>query len=95
MDCPEIIVPSAFSPNGDKKNDYFFILDKKFTKLNYFQVFNRWGEMVYSTDDINALGWDGSLNGKEQAEGVFTYKIMATDSNGNIKILNGNVTLVK
>lgn len=94
-ECPEIIVPSAFTPNGDKKNDLFFILDKKFAKLNYFEIFNRWGQLVYATTDLNAIGWDGTLNGKEQEVGTYAFKIMATDIYGNIKRLNGNVTLIR
>ena len=40
-------------------------------KLKEFKVFNRWGNMVFSTDDPNTLGWDGSYNGKQQEIGVY------------------------
>jgi gliding motility-associated-like protein len=95
IECPEIIVPSAFTPNGDGKNDNFFLLYKNFTKLNYFEVFNRWGEVVYTTNEITASGWDGKLKGLDQPQGVYIFKIMATDFNGELKSLNGNVTLIR
>ncbi|MEY2830197.1 MAG: hypothetical protein RIQ33_2055 [Bacteroidota bacterium] len=95
IECPEIIVPTAFTPNGDGKNDNFFLLYKNFTKLNYFEVFNRWGEIVYSTTELTTLGWDGKFKGNEQPSGVYIFKIMATDFNGELKSLNGNVTLIR
>jgi gliding motility-associated-like protein len=93
--CPEIIVPSAFSPNGDGKNDYFFMLDRHFVTLTYFEVYNRWGEKVYSTTDINAKGWDGTHRGQLQDVGSYIYKIQAVDKAGEIKSKSGNVTIIR
>ncbi len=95
IDCPDIIVPSAFSPNGDGKNDFFFILDRHFLALNYFEIYNRWGEKVYSTVDLNAKGWDGTYRGQLQDIGAYIYKIQAVDRAGEVKNKTGNITLIR
>ena len=64
------------------------------TKLKEFKVFNRWGNMVFSTDDPNTLGWDGSYNGKQQEVGVYVwYMIFETPFKTVTK--KGNVTLLR
>ncbi len=93
--CPEIVVPSAFSPNGNEQNRYFFLSDRDFVTLNTFEVYNRWGEMVYSTHDLKAQGWDGTFNGKPQPVETYVFHVVATDRNGMIKTKRGNVTLIR
>ncbi|CAK9249798.1 unnamed protein product [Sphagnum jensenii] len=63
-------IPTAFSPNGDMKNDTFNILAKD-VKSFHMEIFNRWGETVFTTDDFNR-GWDGTYGGKPQPSGVYT-----------------------
>ncbi len=95
IECPELIIPSAFSPNGDGKNDYFFLLNRNFVSLDYFEVYNRWGELVYSTTDIHAKGWDGTFKGQLQDLGVYVFKAQVVDKGGQVKTKTGNVTLIK
>ncbi len=95
IECPELVIPSAFSPNGDGKNDYFFLLNRNFVSLDYFEVYNRWGELVYSTTDIRAKGWDGTYKGQIQDLGVYIYKAQVVDKGGQVKTKTGNVTLIK
>lgn len=70
----DVYMPNAFTPNGDNMNDVIKpviscdILDYS------FQVFDRWGNLVFSTTDINQ-GWDGIFNGAPATEGVFVYRI--------------------
>ena len=60
--CPEFILPNVFTPNGDEWNEVFEpALWRAIARVDC-QVFNRWGEMVYQTDDP-ALGWDGTYLG--------------------------------
>ncbi len=92
--CPEINVPSAFSPNGDGYNDYFFLLDRRFNQLIYFEVYNRWGEKIYSTTDLNAKGWDGTYNGVKQLDGAYIYQISVIDKKNQTETKKGNVTLL-
>jgi gliding motility-associated-like protein len=95
VDCPELVLPSAFSPNNDGKNDNFFLLSRNFSKLDFFEVYNRWGELVYTTTDLNAKGWDGTYKGQVAEIGVYVYKTQVVDRGGQVKSKTGNVTLIK
>ena len=87
-----IYVPSAFTPNRDGLNDKFKILSNKI-RLNVFRVFNRWGEKVFETDDINE-GWDGTYKGK-LVPGSYVYMISYyVACNPRARILKGNIVLI-
>lgn len=93
IDPPRINVPTAFTPNGDGIHDFFRPVSKDI-ELQTFQVFNRWGEMVY--DDISDTGWDGSYNGEIQGLGVYVYFIQYRFIAGDkIEQLQGSVTLIR
>jgi gliding motility-associated-like protein len=71
VDCV-ILFPNAFTPNGDGRNDYFKILNA-FNLTDYkLTIYNRWGQLVYSTTDFTQ-GWDGQLKGLPQDPGMFVY----------------------
>lgn len=91
---PYLSVPNAFSPNGDGLNDYFRILAAGFTKVNNFKIFDRWGKMLYSSNDFKK-GWDGFVNGRRCEVGVYFWYLQATDIDGKTKMLKGDVTLVQ
>lgn len=82
--------PNAFAPNsGD-----FKVVKRGIATLKYFRVFNRWGNKVFETTDINQ-GWDGRFNDKAQPVGVYMYSIEATTSTGKPFRKDGNVTLLR
>jgi gliding motility-associated-like protein len=96
--CQKVFyVPNAFSPNGDGYNDVFYVYGKGISQMN-LQIFNRWGELVFKTDDIN-LGWDGTYKGKLQVPGVYVYHLKAIFCDGSTTIPNGqnkgSVTLIR
>ncbi|MEJ8820128.1 T9SS type B sorting domain-containing protein [Lacibacter sp. H407] len=71
VDCV-ILFPNAFTPNGDGRNDQFKILNA-FNLQDYsLSVYNRWGQMVYSSTDFRQ-GWNGEVKGKPQDPGTFVY----------------------
>ncbi len=88
----EVFIPEAFSPNNDGNNDKLFVRGsiKDFT----FSVFNRWGELVFKTQN-QITGWDGSFRGKDLDAGVFVYYLTGVDTAGNTINKKGNITLVK
>jgi len=90
-------VPNAFTPNGDGTNDYF--LPRQFlsegVKAFTLTIFNRWGEKVFETTNIDGRGWDGKLNGKEQPVGVYVYIIDVVYKNKASEHYEGNVTLIR
>lgn len=87
-------IPSAFTPNGDGKNDKFHIANLRFQKLVEFRVFNRWGQEVFSTND-NTKGWDGTYKGSAQETGVYNYVIRVAWPDGHVETYKGDVTLIR
>lgn len=90
---PVYQAPNAFAP-GSGVNGVFKIEKRGFVKLKFFSVFNRWGNKVFETTDINQ-GWDGSFNGKPQPAGVYVYVIEAVSDTGAPVRKTGNVTLIR
>jgi gliding motility-associated-like protein len=91
---PDIFVPNAFSPNGDGRNDVIRPVCVGITQLNFFRLYNRWGQMVFSTTEINK-GWDGTLGGKLQASGTFVYTAQGIDYMGKALTKKGVVVLIR
>jgi gliding motility-associated-like protein len=91
---PEIYVPNAFSPNNDGKNDRFRPLAVGISKVLYFQIYNRYGQLIYSSVDT-FTGWDGRMNGKEQPSGTYVWKVAGIDFNGLQHVKKGTITLVR
>lgn len=95
VDYKDILtLPTAFSPNGDGKNDIFKLGSINFQKLQEFRVFNRWGQEIFSTTDP-IKGWDGSYNGQPQDMGVYHFVIRLANPDGNMEVYKGDVTLVR
>ena len=71
--CPDYRLPNTFTPNGDNQNDLFIPYPYRFVEKVDFQVYNRWGNLVWETTEPD-LRWDGrTLDGKELADGVYYY----------------------
>lgn len=89
-----LLVPTAFTPNGDGVNDFFRILNTNIKLLN-FTIYNRWGEMVFSTADITE-GWDGVYKDVPQAMSTFVWTCeYVITKTGKRKSAKGNVTLLR
>jgi len=90
-----LLIPTAFSPNGDGVNDIFRIAKYlNIEKLLSFVVYNRWGNLVYETSNIEE-GWNGMYKGREQPLGVYVWYVKALDYDGNVIERKGNVTLLR
>jgi len=89
-----VYVPSAFSPNGDGRNDVFRVANLSYERIQEFRVFNRWGQEVFTAYD-NKTGWDGSFNGKPGEIGTYRYLIRVAKPDGNSETFRGDVTLVR
>jgi len=90
-------IPNSFSPNGDGLNDYFIprqLLSSGVIAFN-MQIFNRWGELIFQTNQLDGRGWDGRYGGKAQSIGAFVYMIEATWKNGYSNSFRGTITLLK
>lgn len=72
--CCEMAIPNAFSPNADGINDYFQPVTTGNREIKTFQVYNRYGQIVYENKGFRN-GWDGTLNGNKQNVGTYFYLI--------------------
>ena len=89
-----IFVPSGFTPNGDGLNDFLKVVSIGYRKINYFRVFNRWGEQVFYTVYIND-GWDGTKRGKPADIGVYFWELAVTNRFGVEEKYKGDATLIR
>ena len=89
----EVFVPTIFSPNGDGKNDQQCVLGNCIASME-FSIYNRWGEIVFSTTDQNQC-WDGMYKSKKVNAGVFVYKLKASLTNGGEVNQSGNITVTQ
>lgn len=94
VDKSEFAIPSAFTPNKDGLNDILHVKVIGYIKLEYFRVFNRFGQEVFFTNNLTA-GWDGKVNGTEQPSGIFVWMALGKDLLGNIVQSKGTVMLIK
>lgn len=91
-----IYIPNTFTPNGDGMNDIFMPKTVGLKKYK-IEIFDRWGELIFSTSEIGS-GWDGrhKKGGDVLEPGVYIYKVSATlDNNSKPKLYTGHVTLLK
>ncbi|WP_139134303.1 T9SS type B sorting domain-containing protein, partial [Crocinitomix algicola] len=86
-------VPTAFSPNEDGINDVLYVKGYAITAMN-FKVYNRYGELVFETDQQN-IGWDGTYLNRAENPGVFTWVLGYQLNNGKRGVLKGNTTLMR
>lgn len=88
-----IYIPNAFTPNGDSNNATFTA--KGYGIKQYIMyIFNRWGELIYQTDDINK-GWDGTRFGSDCQQDVYLYRIDVVDINLKKHQYIGSVSLIR
>lgn len=87
-----LLMPNAFTPNGDGLNDWYRIPPGTGISLKEFAIYNKWGARVFFTSDAS-VGWDGHINGFAQPSGVYIYKISGIQNNKPISA-NGTFTLI-
>ncbi|MBL4668033.1 MAG: gliding motility-associated C-terminal domain-containing protein, partial [Flavobacteriales bacterium] len=88
-----IWIPNIFSPNGDGNNDVLYARGVGVDQLKFF-VYDRWGEKVFETQDLN-IGWDGVFRGKKMNNAVFVYYLEAIFHDGTEVSQKGDVTLIR
>ena len=91
---PQIFVPTGFTPNGDGLNDILKPIAVGIQRIEYFRVYNRWGQLVFSTT-VNEHGWDGRIGGKQQTTNTYAWVVKAIDYTGRPIIQKGTSTLIR
>lgn len=90
-----VLLPSAFTPNGDGLNDNFGPLGAYNTKNLVFEVYDRWGHLIFKTNDWQNK-WDGTFSGKPQPAGIYIWFLSYTDTNTHSHVSKkGTVTLIR
>lgn len=88
-------VPTAFTPNGDGINDIIYVDGWGIKKLNYFRVYNRWGQLLFESNDIK-IGWDGFFNGAPQNMETYVYQVsVETYIDAEPKLKAGTFKLIR
>jgi len=90
----DIWVPKIFTPNGDGVNDIIRPIITAQFKFEHFTIYNRWGNIVFSTTDVNK-GWDGRLKGVMQPNETYLWIIGGKDKDGKPVKRTGMFSLVK
>lgn len=92
--APEIFVPSAFTPNSDGRNDVLKPVLAGMKRLDFFRIFNRWGEQLFYTRE-EGKGWDGRANGADQPSGTYVFTVQALDYTGKTVQRKGTIVLIR
>ncbi|PZF71584.1 T9SS type B sorting domain-containing protein [Taibaiella soli] len=93
---PMVFMPNGFTPNGDGLNDRFRPVSTGYIFVRYFEIYNRYGQKVYTAVGKGALeGWDGTFNGQLQDLGTYYYHINIETKEGGTIALKGDVILMR
>jgi len=94
-----LYAPNAFSPNADGENDVFYLQSRTDYQFNTFQIYDRWGGMLYSVEEgsTNAeeFGWDGQSQGKAAQPGVYVWVSELVSLDGQKQVVSGEVNLFR
>lgn len=86
------LAPTQFTPNADGLNDDFTILRRPDVELLEFEIYNRWGNKVFSETN---RGWNGTFDGKDQPVGTYIYRALLRLPDGTEQAISGDVTLIR
>ncbi len=89
----DVFVPNAFTPNGDGRNDQFFVFGQGIVDMT-LQIHDRWGSLVFETNDTS-IGWDGTHAGEQLNSAVFYYYLNTTFVDGDVRQKTGDITLIR
>jgi len=96
----KIMIPGAFTPNGDGHNDVFYVLGgEPGDKIKDLSIFNRWGQRIFDVRDVVpgdvSFGWNGNYNGVKQPTGTYIYIVTMALGDGTAKVYKGSVVIIR
>lgn len=90
----KIYVPTAFTPNNDGLNDYLKPVTFGVKELQYFRIYNRWGQLIYEMQG-SQQGWNGRISGQPQGTGVYVWIVQALGLDNKIYKQKGTVAVIR
>lgn len=93
INCGQVFIPTAFSPNNDGQNDILYVRGDCINTMDFI-VFDRWGNKVFESQN-KSDGWDGTYKGKAMNTGTYVWYLKATLDDGSLVKKKGNVALVR
>lgn len=87
-------LPKAFRPGGEDINSYFKVRGRGIKQILEFNIYNRYGNLVFSTTDLS-IGWDGTYEGQMQPMDTYIYTITVETYDGKISSAKGAVLLLR
>lgn len=91
----QLLIPTAFTPNGDGLNDIFRIRSTEFIRVTELSIFNRWGELVFHSADGSGTGWDGAFNGQPAPSGTYAFIVIFSRPGHLSESRKGDITLIR
>lgn len=91
----QLLIPTAFTPNGDGLNDIFRIRSTEFARVTDLSIFNRWGELVFHSSDGSGTGWDGTFNGQPAPSGTYAFMVIFGRPGHLSESRKGDITLIR
>ncbi|TXE08803.1 PKD domain-containing protein [Algoriphagus aquimarinus] len=88
-----VMIPNAFTPTG-AKNQFFKPVYRGIVKMEFY-IFSTWGELIYQTEQLESLGWDGTVNGKAAPNGNYVYKGIFRSKSGEEVQKAGTFVLIR
>jgi gliding motility-associated-like protein len=93
-----LYIPNVFSPNDDGINDRFVVYGGNVSRVLNFRIFDRWGGVIFSREDIPAndsqFGWDGTYRGQQASPGVYLYSAQIVLTDGTVLVKSGEIILL-
>ena len=90
----DIVVPNAFTPNNDGKNDYLRPILMGIQDIRYFRIYNRWGQLLFESKNVRP-GWDGTFKGKRLSSQAVVWTVEGVGVDGRIHLRKGTTVLGK
>lgn len=98
-DASNFFMANTFTPNNDGRNDFFFPQAHGVYTVKHFMIYSRWGEIVFSADQIpvneESSGWNGQYKGRDLPPDVFIYVVETACADGTPVVIKGDVALVR
>jgi gliding motility-associated-like protein len=88
-----LLIPNAFTPNGDGTNDLFLVQGTGVKEYS-ISIFNRWGSLIFFSNDITE-SWDGTVDGQPAGKGIYVYRTFFRDENDEVSEQTGSINLVR